>query len=76
MDIVIVLGREGELLQIIDALNPPRRLARRLNGGKQQGNQNGDDRDDHEKLDQRERTPMTWNRDGILEHWNHLRERG
>ena len=45
---------EPDLLQVVHALDPPRRLAGRLNGRQQQGDQDGDDRDHHQELDQRE----------------------
>jgi hypothetical protein len=54
VDLVVVVEGEADLLQVVDAPGPPRRLARRLDGGQQQGDQDGDDRDDHQQLDQRE----------------------
>ena len=36
---------QAELLEVVDALRPPGRLARRLHGGQQQGDQDRDDRD-------------------------------
>jgi len=45
---------QADLLQVVDALRPPRGLARRLDGRQEQGDQHGDDRDHHQKLDQRE----------------------
>ena len=53
--LVVVVDRQAELLQVVDALGPPGGLAGRLDGGQQQGDQDGDDRDDHQQLDQRER---------------------
>ena len=56
----VVVHRQAELLEVVDALRPPRRLAGRLHGGQQQGDQDGDDRDHHQQLDQREtRTPRS-----------------
>jgi len=48
--------RQTDLLEIIAALQPSRRLARRLHRWKQQRNQNADDRDHHEQLHQCEGT--------------------
>src|SRR5262249_7602144 len=45
------------LLQVVDALGPPRRLAGGLHSRKQEGDQDRDDRDDDQQLDQRETTP-------------------
>src|SRR5262249_14812974 len=56
-DRVIVVDGQAELLQVVDALRPARRLAGRLHGRQQQGNQDGDDGDDDQKLDQRESSP-------------------
>ena len=50
----IVMNRQAQLLHVVDALRPPRRLTSGLNGGEQQGNQNRDDRNHHQELDQRE----------------------
>ena len=50
----MVLQREQELLHIIRALHTTRRFASRLDGRKEQADQNADDRDDDEKFDQRE----------------------
>ena len=46
---------QRNLLQIVDALRPPRRLARRLNRRQQQRDQNADDGNHDQQLDQRER---------------------
>lgn len=45
---------KANLLQIILALKSPGRLPGRLNGWKQQGNQNADDGDDDKQLNERE----------------------
>jgi hypothetical protein len=45
--------RDPDLFQVVDALHPPPGLARRLDGGQEQGDQDGDDGDDDEQLDQR-----------------------
>jgi hypothetical protein len=44
--------RQADLLQVVDALGSPGRLARRLDRGQQQGDQDGDDRDHHQEFDQ------------------------
>ena len=51
---VIVVQREPDLLQVVDALRPPGGLAGRLHGGQEQGDQDGDDRDHHQQFDQGE----------------------
>ena len=45
---------QPDLLEVVGALDPPRRFPRRLHGGEQQSDQDGDDRDDDEQLDQGE----------------------
>ena len=52
--IVIVLGGQADLLEIVRALGTPRGLARGLDGRQEQRDQDGDDRDHHQQLDQRE----------------------
>jgi hypothetical protein len=47
---------QSDLLQVVHALRPPRRLARRLDGGQQQRDQDRGDRNHHQQLDQRETT--------------------
>ena len=56
---MIVHDREAELLEVVDALAPPGRLARRLHGGEEQGDQDRDDGDDHEQFDQGESATTT-----------------
>ena len=53
---MVIVQSQADLLEIIDALNSPGRLAGRLHGRKQQRDQNRDDRDHDQKLDQREST--------------------
>ncbi len=48
----IIMKRQTEQLEIVLALSASRRLARLLYGGQEQGDQNGDDCDHHQKLDQ------------------------
>jgi hypothetical protein len=52
VDLVIVVQRKAELLQVADTLRAPGGFARRLNGREQQRHQDADDRDDDEQLDQ------------------------
>ena len=51
-----VMCPQSQLLEIIAALHPSRRLAGRLHRRQQQRNQNPDDRDDHQEFHQR-KTP-------------------
>ena len=55
--IVIVLGGQADLLEIVRALDTSGGLARRLYGREQERDQHGDDGDHHQKLDQGERGP-------------------
>jgi hypothetical protein len=48
------MQRQPHLLQVVAALHPPRRLARRLHGRQQQRHQHPDDGDHHQQLNQRE----------------------
>ncbi len=48
----VVDGGQGQLLEVVGALRPPRRLAGRLDHGQEEGDEDGDDRDD-------ERSSMT-----------------
>ena len=52
--VVILLRGQSELLQVVDALGPTRRLAGRLDGRHDQGNQDTDDGDDDQELDESE----------------------
>ena len=49
----VVVQRQADLLEIVAALRSPRGLARRLDGGQEQGDEHADDRDDHQQLDER-----------------------
>src|SRR5262249_4101325 len=55
---VVTVQGDAHLLEVVGALAPPRRLAGCLDGGEQQGDQDGDDRDYHQQLDQRETAPL------------------
>jgi hypothetical protein len=50
---MVVVQREAELLEVVGALDAAGRLSGGLDGRQQQRNQDGDDRDHHQKLDQR-----------------------
>ena len=68
MNVVIIMQRQTDLLEIVDALRTTRRLSGRLHGWQQQRDQNGDDRDHHQEFNQRETaTPPreTGRRDGF-----------
>ena len=54
---MIGMKRDAKLLQVVGALDSSSGLASRLNRGKEQSDENRDDRDDDQKLDQRETTP-------------------
>jgi hypothetical protein len=47
------MHRQADLLHVVSALGPPCGFASLLHGGKQQGDQDRDDRNDDQKLDQR-----------------------
>jgi hypothetical protein len=49
--------RQADLLQVVLALGTRRGLADLLDRGEQQADEDGDDRDDHQQLDERERGP-------------------
>jgi hypothetical protein len=44
---------QADLLQVVGASAAPRRLARALHGGQQQGDEQANDRDHHQELDKR-----------------------
>jgi len=46
----VVQHGQPELLHVVRALHPSRRLSCRLHGRKQQRDQDADDRDDHEQF--------------------------
>ncbi len=53
MPIFVIVQSQRHLLEVIGALNAPRRLTGRLHGGEQERDENADDGDDHQKLDER-----------------------
>ena len=52
--VVVAVQGDADLLQVVDARDPPRGLAGGLDGRQEQRDQHRDDRDDHQQLDQRE----------------------
>ena len=54
LHVVEVLSDKPELFQVVRALHTTRRFARRLNGWKQQTNQDTDDRDNDQEFNERE----------------------
>ena len=61
--VVIVVAGNAELLEIVAALRAAGRFAGGLNGRKQQGDEDRDNRDHDQQLDQREARPCasSWN---------------
>ncbi len=55
--VVVHVDGQADLLEIVAAAGPRRRLADLLHGGHEQGDQDGDDGDDHQQLDEREAVP-------------------
>src|SRR5580700_1788657 len=51
---MIVVLRQGHLFEIVAALRSPCGFARRLDGGEQECDQDGDDGDHHQEFDERE----------------------
>jgi hypothetical protein len=47
---VVIVKRQSDLLQVVGALGSPGGFAGRLHRGKQQGDQNADNRDDDQQL--------------------------
>jgi hypothetical protein len=48
---VVIVQGESDLLQVVDALRPPRRLTRGLDSREQEGDQDGNNGDDDQELD-------------------------
>src|SRR5689334_19504781 len=53
--VFVVVNREPHLLKVVDALRSPRRFASLLNGGQQQGDDYGENRNNYQKLVHRKR---------------------
>jgi len=47
-----IVESEGDLLEVVGALRPRRRLANPLHRRHEQGDQDGDDRDHHQEFDE------------------------
>ncbi len=56
--LVVIVARKPDLLEVVHALDAPRGFAGRLHGGQKQGDEDGNDGDDHQQLDQGESTMM------------------
>jgi hypothetical protein len=56
IDIMVIVQGEADLLEVVDALGASGGLAGRLDGGQQQRDQHGDDRNHDQELDQGECT--------------------
>jgi hypothetical protein len=56
---MVVVQRQSELMQVVLARCPPRRLPRLLHCGQEQRNQDRNDCDHDQQLNQRERPPTT-----------------
>ena len=52
--VTVVMQGQADLLEVVDALDPPGGLSGRLHGRQQQRDQHRDDGDDDQQLDQRE----------------------
>jgi hypothetical protein len=53
----VTMDPKADLLEVVDALRTPGRLACGLNGGEQKSDQDRDDGDDDQELDQGETCP-------------------
>src|SRR5690606_22809087 len=58
VDIEVVVQSQSDLLEVVLALGAARRLAGLLDGGQQQGDQDGDDGDHYEQFDESEATTV------------------
>src|SRR5262245_66617273 len=55
--VLVVQDGDADVVQVVLALRPCSGLADLLHGGEQKSHQHRDDRDDYQKLDEREREP-------------------
>src|SRR5262249_43958207 len=55
--VVIMVQRQADLFEVVGALGPAGGLASLLDGRHEQPDEDGNDGDDHQQLDQRERRP-------------------
>jgi hypothetical protein len=67
---MVHLDGQTLLLEIVRTLHPTRSLTSRLDGRQQQSNQDPNDRNDHQKLDQREPLLARAYRKPMLDHQN------
>jgi hypothetical protein len=58
VDIVVVMGGETQLFEVVFALSAAGGFAGLLNGWEEQSDEDRDDRDHHEQFDERETTPI------------------
>src|SRR5262249_12527580 len=72
--VVVILERQGKLLEIVGARHSVGGFTHLLYGREQEADQHGDDRDHHQKLDQREPQPLPPST-GVT-HSNLLSQRG
>jgi hypothetical protein len=64
-----VQGRQRKLLEVVPALRHPRRFSRRLDGWEQQGDQDADDRDNHQEFNQRKTATLAWSAGHFPSPW-------
>jgi hypothetical protein len=62
---VEVVASQAKLLEVVAALDARRRLADLLDSGQKEADEDGNDRDYHQQLDQREAAP--WRRGRVPE---------
>src|SRR5262249_49584898 len=55
--VVVVVGGQADLLEVVLALHPRRRVADLLDRGQEQADEEGNDGNHHQQLDQRDPTP-------------------
>src|SRR5262249_52713106 len=66
--VVVVLPRQGDLLDVVLAGGAVGALTHLLDGGDEQADEDGDDGNHHQQLDQREATPTPRRSAGRVEH--------
>src|SRR5262245_66388702 len=57
--IVVAVQRQADLLEVVGTTHPVGGLPNHLDRGKEQADQEGDDRDHHEEFNERERGSLT-----------------
>ena len=63
---MVVVQGEADLLEVIRALGAASRLASCLHRGQQKSDEDGDDRDDHQELDERKPPTKTFLHGNLL----------